>query len=289
MKIESRFTRNKQVVRDLQLRNIQNRLKDKLGDIRYFGLPSDEMKDVIDWKPLFSEFVAVERGIEPKPWEKQHILMLNAFKNEILLKTRLLRGDIDEIILRRKDEYGNAVDYPFDVVSLDYSGGLLYRNSKNQQYRLKAIRELITKQGEHKKNYLLFISSNLDNCRDGEVIKCIRNIETELVRYGSNAKEIISAFLEHELDEVRLKVYIPHFVNQISALMNYNCETEKTIFYLGNKDTRMMNFRFWLQYDSRTTAPRFPRERLVRIINIPMIEIKDGIDIETVVGLPKLK
>lgn len=285
----SRFTKNKQVVRDLQSQTIQKYLKNRLGALRYFGLPSDEMKDIIDWRSFFSEFVSVERGIEPNAWERQHILMLSAFKKDVLSKVTLLRGDIDRIILNGKDVHGNVPYYPFDVVTLDYSGGLLYRDHKGKQYRLDAIRELIRQQAQHNINYLLFISSNLDHCKDAEVQVTIRNLKTELLRYGTNAKEVIDAYMNHQCDEARLKIYISYFVNQVAAGDNYNCETGHAVFYLGNQDTRMMNFRFWLKHDPHTTAPRYPRERLAQMINNPMVEIKDGQQTLTSLDLPKLR
>lgn len=289
MSATARFTRNKQVVRDLQYETIQKYLKDKLGNLSYFGLPSDEMKDILDWKSVFSKFVTVERGIAPDNWERQHLLMLNAFRNNILSKLVLLRGDLDRIILDGKDENGSTVDYPFDVITLDYSGGLLYRDKQQGQYRLAAIHELIHKQAQHKLGYLLFISSNLDNCKDAEIQKTLQNIRTELLRYGTNGDEVIGAYLNHENDEVRLKIYVPYFVSHVAAAVNYNCETQNTVFYLGNQDIRMMNFKFWLKHDPRTTAPRSPQERLAQIINSPMIEIREGQCIETNLGLPKLR
>jgi|GEM_PF-3081827 len=287
----SRFTQNKQTVRDLQGETIKNHLKGRLGNLSYFGLPSDEMKDIMDWKALFSVFIAVERGIVPNTWERQYLLMFSAFMNDILSKVTLLRGDIDKVILEGRDDDGNALNYPFDVITLDYSGGLLYREKegRGRQYRLEAIKELIQKQAGYKTNYLLFVSSNLDNCKDTEIKNTLLNLQTELLRYGTDAKETIQAYLNHEKDEVRLKLYVPYFVNQIAAGCNYNCETEPTIFYLGNQDTRMMNFRFWLTYDPRTTAPRFPRESLVQIINSPMTEIKEGVCCKTNLRLPKLQ
>jgi len=284
-----RFTKNKQVVRDLQNQAIRKHLEDRLGAIRYFGLPSDEMKDIIDWKPLFKEFVAVERGIEPDTWERQHLLMLSALKADVLSRLTLLRGDIDRIILDGKDDHGNVPNYPFDVVTLDYSGGLLYRDQQGKQYRLDAIRELIRRQAQHKISYLLFISSNLDHCKDPEVQTTLNNVKTELLRYGTNGEDVINVYMNHECGEARLKVYVSYFVNQVAAGVNYNCETERTVFYLGNQDTRMMNFRFLLTHDPRTTAPRFPRESLAQMINTPMIEIRDGEPVVTTLGLPKLR
>ena len=128
-----------------------------------------------------------------------------------------------------------------------------------------------------------------DHCKDAEVQGTIQNLKTELLRYGTNAKEVIDAYMNHQCDEARLKIYISYFVNQVAAGTNYNCETEHAVFYLGNQDTRMMNFRFWLKYDPRTTAPRYPRESLAQMINSPMVEIKDGKQALTSLDLPKLR
>jgi len=260
----TRFTKNKQVVRDLQRKSIEKAFVNRLGELKYFGLPSE-------------------------PWKTQHSLMLTAFKNGILSKTVLLRGDIDKIILTGKDDTGNTVDFPFDVISLDYSGGLLYRNSNGDQFRLNAIRKIIEIQTKSKKDYFLFVSTNLDNSKDREIKTTLENIKTDLLRSGYNIKEVIDAYLNHDKDEVRLKIYVPYFINQIATNQNYNCETKRVIFYLGNKDTHMMNFQFYLKYDPRTTAPRFPKEHLSQIFNNPMIEIQDGKFKVVSLSLPKLK
>lgn len=285
----SRFTNNKQVVRDLQHQIIKKKLNLRLGKLRYFGLSSDEMKDVQDWKDSLSEVEAVERGETDKPWKKQHSLMLTAFRSGMFAQVMILRGDIDSIILKGKDNFGRHPTYPFDVVSLDYSGGLLYRDSHGRQHRLEAIRKLIERQASYKVDYLLYISSNLDCSEDAEIARTLANIKTELRRYGVNAEKVISAYLNHTDAEVRLKIYVPYFINQVAASANYSCDTEKVIFYRGNLNTRMMNFRFYLKHDPRTTAPRFPKERLVQIINSPMLQIRNASPKEVTLGLPKLR
>ena len=116
---KSRFTRNKQVVRDIQCELIGKRFKTRVGTLRYFGLSSDEMEDVELWDPLFKEFVTVERGDKSSPWRAQHDLIVRAFQIGVLPKTTLLRGDIDRIVLNGRDDDNNVLVYPFDVVSLD--------------------------------------------------------------------------------------------------------------------------------------------------------------------------
>ncbi len=282
-----KFTRNKQVVRDLQCELIRKRLGERLGYLRYFGLSSPAMKDVRDWAPLFSGFQLVERGAEGEEWHDQHELLVNAALSGLAKKVRLLRGDIDVIICDGQDSYGVPMEYPVDVASLDYSGGLLYRDD-GEIPRLRAIEKLIEDQARFRVGWLLFISMRLDPPLNGEVKYTLANIRTELNRWGASADDVIKAALDHPRDEIRFKIYLPYFVNRVSAPERFRCHTEKPMFYEGNRGARMMNFQFYLQPDPRTVAPRFPQERLVQILNAPLIEIKGGKICQTTLGLPKL-
>jgi hypothetical protein len=263
-------------------------LSDKHGKLRYFGLPSSALGDVQEWREFFCEFVAVERGEQGREWELQHDLELTAFRAGLSDKITLLRGDIDLVVAKRKDPYGNKLRFPFDVVTLDYSGGLFYRNRMGQFARLVAVSNLIRNQGEKQASFVLLISCNLDQVDHGEVQKTIANIRTELARYGVVADSVIKEYLKHERDEARLKIYVPYFVNMEAAKHHYNCETERVIFYEGNRKIRMMAFRFHLQFDARTQCLTSPRERLSQLLNKPLIEVVEGIPTPTSLGLPKL-
>ena len=264
-----KFTRNKQVVRDLQFDLIRRVFEQRLGHLKYFGLSSPDMKTFRDWAPLFAEFHVVERGQEGKEWLDQHDLLVTAALTNLSGKTKLLRGDIDTIALVGKDACGVPVAYPFDVISLDYSGGLFYRTG-GEIPRLKAIERLIEEQGKRQREWLLFISLRLDQPFNGEVKRTLENIRTELRRYGANADVVVQAILDHEREQIRLKVYVPYFVNQVACRARLRCQTEKPVTYAGNNRAPMMNFMFHLRPDPRTVAPRFPQEHLARIVNMPL-------------------
>ena len=68
-----------------------------------------------------------------------------------------MRGDIDLIIARGRDLYGNKVVFPFDVISLDYSGGLFYCDRKGNKTRLQAIAGVVERQARAKKNFVLMM------------------------------------------------------------------------------------------------------------------------------------
>jgi hypothetical protein len=284
-----RFTKNKDAVRNLQRETIVKYAPPaKLGGLRYFGLPSSALCDVEEWQDLFGEFVAVERGEDGREWELQHDLELKAFQTGLSGRITQFRGDIDLIIEKRKDLYGNRLRFPFDVVTLDYSGGLFYRDPRGRMRRLAAIASLIRSQAEKRATFVLLISCNLDQVDQGEVQRTLGNTKTELTRYGVAAEEVVDAYLKHDRDEVRLKIYLPYFINQEAAKYHFNCETEKVIFYEGNLKTRMMAFRFHLSFDEGTQCLRSPRERLSQIFNKPFIIVVDGVPSETSLGLPKL-
>ncbi len=128
----------------------------------------------MDWAALFREFIAVERGEEGKEWDLQHELALQAFRTGLSGKIRLLRGDIDLIIRKRKDLFLNKLVFPFDVVSLDYSGGLFYRGKTGDFERLGTIEALLARQGEKKAGFVLLVSCNLDQVDQGEVRRTIK-------------------------------------------------------------------------------------------------------------------
>ncbi len=283
------FSENKQAVRDLQAQEIAQRFEAQFGHLRYLGLSSPGMKDVRDWAAFFSRFDVVERGQEGAEWKDQHELLLTAARCGLSAKVKLLRGDIDNIIRAGGDLYGTSLEYPYDVVTLDYSGGLLYRNSCGEIRRLIAIEQLIAAQGAASARWLLFISVRVDDPLNGEVKRTLQNIRTELNRYGAEADAFMDAVNDHERDEVRYKIYVPYFVNQVAARVHSRCVTAKTIIYEGNNGAQMMNFRFYIRPDERTTAPRWPQERLVQIMNSPFVEIREGEVAEVTLGLPKLR
>jgi hypothetical protein len=215
--------------------------------------------------------------------------MVTAFTHGLMSKTTLLRGDIDAITLRGRDDDGNDIGHPFDIVSLDYSGGLFYRGADGESPRLQAIRKVVERQARSLHDYVLFISSNLDNHGDAEVTATLANIKTDLNRAGRDGTAVMAAYLSHEMPEAKLKLYVPYFIGQSAAAHSYQCETEKVIFYQGNRRAHMMNFRFYLKPDLRTTAPRSPKEPIWEIVNAPLVEIRNGRCRETTLGLPKAR
>ncbi len=286
--LEEPFTINKKKVRELNLRLIREHFEKRKGQLRYFGLPGESMRDILLWKEFFSYFCAVERGEPGEEFLLQHNLRLSAFKYGISDKLNLLRGELDNILLRGYDDYNNAVEYPFDVVTLDYCGGVIYKNSTGQSTRASSIGELVRNQALHDKDFLLFLTCNLDNDDQGEIRKVFLDIQRDLNKLGVNADQAIKAYLAHPKKEAQLKMYVPYLIRTLSA-STYRCETFKPVYYLGNKETHMMSFSFWMERSSNYAAGRPNRQSLVQLLNLPAFECMDGGLRPTDFDIPKVE
>jgi hypothetical protein len=279
------FTLNKQKVREMNLRLIERYFKERKGNLRYLGLPASTITDVLQWQIYFQHISAVERGRPGEEYRYQHDLMLTAMQHGMADRLELLRGDMDEILLNGKDDFANPILYPFDVVSLDYSGGLIYKNGAGRAKRAESIGRLLGEQAAMSRDFLLLLSCNLDNEDRGEIRAVFADIERELDKMGIAASSTIQAYLSHELEEARLKVYVPYLVRRLSDRW-YQCEHFKPIYYEGNRGTRMMNFSMWLKRTTEYVAGRPSRQTLVHILNLPAFHCADGQLQETNFGVP---
>jgi hypothetical protein len=282
------FTHNKQTVREMNTKLIDRYLGNRKGSLRYIGLPASTLTDVIQWKEYFQYFSAVERGKPGEEYRYQHKLMLTAMQHGIAGRLNLLRGDMDEILMKGGDNFGNRVLYPYDVVSLDYSGGLVYKDDSGKAKRPQSIAKLFEEQAKRDRDFLLFISTNIDNEDQGEVRNALLDIERELNKLGVNVGQTVQGYIGHELEEARLKVYVPYLISNLAARW-YQCEHAKAIYYEGNRGTRMMNFSTWLKRSQRYVAGRPSRQTIIHILNLPAYCCAEGDLEETDFGIPKIQ
>lgn len=280
------FTNNKQIVRELNYKFIERKFHDRENDLVYMGLPSAEMKDVLVWKKYIKFVYAIEIGKTGEQFIRQHGIYVTAFKEQLINMLRVLRGDIDEIIINKKDNFGNKLEYPFDLVNLDYCSGVIYRQvNQPKALRLEALRELFNNQAEFQKDFMLILSVNLDHDKT-EIIKTLDSMKNSLENMNYD-NSVIDEIKKHEYEEVRLKIYVLYV---ISSLANnyYKVEFTKPIHYEGNNRTRMMNFQFYFKFDSNMFAPRVDIHEFKKIINTKMINVDDGIVKDSEIIIPML-
>ena len=209
--------------------------------------------------------MAVERGEPREEVVLQHNLLLSAFKYGIANQLHLLRGDLDTILQDSRDTYGNSVPYPFDVINLDYCGGIIYKDDVDRAIRPASIVEMICNQSLHNHNFLFLLTCNIDNEDHGEIRRVFIDIQQDLKKLGVDVSKMMQEYLLHPQQEARLKVYIPYLIWNLATAM-YRCETFKPIYYLGNKNTHMMHFSFWMEKSVKYAAGRPNRQSVVHLL-----------------------
>ena len=285
--IRDPFTINKAKIRELDFALINRNFKKRKGELRYLGLPASTLVELITWNDWFSHFSAIERGKSGQEFVEQHNLMLTALLHNISDKLLLLRGEMDDILNNGKDQFNNYVPYPFDVISLDYSGGLVYKDKAGRSKRTQSISNLLARQADHNKDFLLFISTNFDYVDEGEIERVLKDINRELEKMGVRAQSTLEPLLRYRSDGAQLKVYVPYIIKSLTA-QSYKCEFNKPVFYFGNRDTRMVHFAFWLRRTSNYLAGKPNLSDMVEILNLPAFICKDGKLTETDFGIPRI-
>ncbi len=151
----------------------------------YFGLPSGGMYDVIDWKEFLGVIIAVERD----PDEKRS-MMRKAFSQKVLNRIQVLDGDVDDVLITGKDNSGEKPQIDkFDIVNLDYLGGLVVKDLKGNSRRVSAIRSLFARQSNAECDFRLFLTINVRNRDEGELDENVRTIEQRVTGFGWDASK----------------------------------------------------------------------------------------------------
>lgn len=260
----------------------------KLGasSLSYFGLPGPLISDLLDWQQYLGYSTGVERLRKAPEQRKEDLnthrlilknIMLNGIEN-----FQLLRGQIEDVILN-----GNDIDntrphlsiglspliasFHYDLVNLDFLGGMGYKDKKGESKRVRALKKLLERQ--RGKSFLLILTLNV---RDG--------IDDELVRYLDGAKQrasnqtlqdILSWYVAcaQGMKDYRLKAAVPLFIRREAEVWGFDCFCYPPLVYEGSGSARMVHFAFQL-LDAFTILHAYSTQEVLDVINLPLIEIK---------------
>lgn len=242
------FTESKTKVRELNLKAMQKCLTDTGEGWAYFGLPSPKMEDVLTWKEHLRSVDAVERGTPGLEWKSQHELARTAMLNGIRGFTRH-RGDIDDVILTSE-----RLSWEFDVVNLDYTGGITYKDEQRHSKRVEALRSLIHKQAQRRKQFFLIITVN-DRHHDGGEIN---RVLSEMIERAGTEQQECAERLKTALadkDQRRAAMFYTKYVVLGTGQQWFKIEVFRPILYTGRKDYRMLNMTFCFKPVPERDAP----------------------------------
>ncbi len=263
------FTAAKQKVRELNLTVVRNYITPPW---RYLGLPSVQMEDVELFKPFLSCVHAIERGIFGQEWKTQHDLAVTA-----LLRGypdfRLFRGDIDAIILAGKDSSEQRLEWPYHVINLDYTGGIIYKEAPTS--RVRAIQKLIEEQGSREASFVLIITVNDKHHDFGEINHTLDDIQIEC-RGNIDSQKVLDI---KNREDRRCAIFLyTTFIVITTGRKWYRVEPYKPILYTGASGYRMVNMSYYFKFVHDRDAPLQGTRLLCKSVELGPIELEDGVE-----------
>ena len=190
-------TDNKAAIRQRWDRPILERQVDILGrQLSYFGLTGPELHDLLDWRDLIGYKTAIE-SIGKTKSEKANAeetigqLLANVMINKISSGFQLIRGDVEDIIIDGIDADGlppqlsdgrpaHLMKLNYDVINLDFDGGLGYSNGRGEVKRTTAIKKLFERQAGH--SFVLFFTINIRDTLGTEIDSYLSELQRR--QYG---------------------------------------------------------------------------------------------------------
>ena len=240
-------------------------------DLSYFGLPGSEILDLKEWRECLEYIIAVE-------WDEiaAQQLLDNVFQSGLNLeKFQLLHGDIDDILIKGTDDYGIPIKFPFNLVNLDYQGGILYKDMRGRSKRIRAIECLFERQREAGKNFLLFFTFNSRNRDVGEFTNTINTIEEHLAGYSISSQEVEGFFdwYRNSRYDYKIKIYVLYLIDALASSRQFKCKFHPPVTYLGSGNVRMIHFAFYLEWIP-TIRPGL--SNILEILNTRMKQVEKG-------------
>ncbi|MGD0909793.1 MAG: hypothetical protein ABSA96_19590 [Candidatus Acidiferrales bacterium] len=209
--------------------------------LKYLGLPAWEMLDILEWDKYLNRFTTIEREEN-----QQHLMFLRANVKDIEHRLYSLYGEFDEILLTGRDQYGKMPEWPYDVVNLDYFGGLLYSDFSRPQ----AIRKLIRNQATYKSSFLLIVTQHIRDCdTSGEkksflddLRRSLKNSSIDAQRHGA-IDRIIDWYAEPGTpDAARQALYLNMLLRDVGEAEYFDVTSRPAILYAGTGGAVMIHF-----------------------------------------------
>ena len=262
-------TPNKDLIRkEFDRYAIEDQYLKKGKPLTYFGLPGPEMLDILEWRNFLGMIIAVERDLYAR-----HFMRSKAFsKGFNPASFQILFGDIDDVILKGEDLEGiKPKESAFDVVNLDYEGGLVYKDLAGTSKRVRAIKKLFDLQQADKRDFILLLTVNTRNRDWGEFDKTLGEVQDELEEYNvENISKVIEWYKTAGY-AYKIKVYLPVHLGIWARTSSFFCSDIRALTYLGSSNRRMVHFACTFIYGKPKLG-----QSLLKILYMPMYEAKKG-------------
>ncbi|MDP9201614.1 MAG: hypothetical protein M3P26_06740 [Gemmatimonadota bacterium] len=274
---------NKDYLRSTYDRDIVKTWSERLGvRLQYLGLPGPDILDIVEWQDFIDRFSTIER-LE----NEQHLIFLRANVRDMEHRLHSLYGTFDDILLAGRDRYGQTPRWPYDLVNLDFFGGLLYSDLD----RPKALAKLIENQKTYGKSFLLIITYHL---RDADLAKeklaFLEDLQRKLNRnFGIRAEfaDVIGWYKNSGTpDAARQSLYLNTFLLETGEASYFRVVCRSPIVYGGTGGAQMIHFVTEFHYQQG--AHRGVSEQsLIDVINLGYTALKAG-RVSEPISIPRL-
>jgi hypothetical protein len=267
----------------------------KQSCMTYFGLPGPEVRDLVDWKDLLDrrrtgvESVGHTRREQMRAHDEMGRLTTNLFVAGISSGFQLLRGDVEDVILDGLDYDGSrplindgrpahAARFGYDLVNLDFDGGLGYKDGSGAAKRVAALKKLFERQEGH--SFLLFLTINVRDTMGGEIEHYLRGLRTR--ERGPGWQQALDWYLNRTEGEreYKLKAAVPSFIQAIAEARVFRCTSRPPIAYEGHERAHMLHFAFELEAVALNCQPAnlrgFSAQDDIDLIELPLMRCKEG-------------
>jgi hypothetical protein len=224
----------------------------------YFGLPSGGMYDVIDWKEFLGVIIAVERD----PDEKRS-MMRKAFSQKLLNRIQVLDGDVEDVLITGKDNSGEKPQIDkFDIVNLDYLGGLVVKDLKGNSRRVSAIRSLFARQSNAECDFRLFLTINVRNRDEGELDENVRTIEQRVTGFGWDASKTRDWYLARGVAQ-KMKLFVPSLFSNLAIGQRLSLSSYDAVAYASGERSNMLHFALKFVFAKQLQGTQIDELRLL--------------------------
>jgi len=257
--------------------------------LSYFGLPGPKIKDILAWKDYLGACTGVERLRMHSEARKEDLnihrqLLANVAKHDIQ-GFQLMRGMIEDIILQGVDldqsrpklissDHPLVASYHYDIVNLDFLGGIGARDKNGESRRVRAIKKMIERQRRH--SYILIITINVRDRIDDELDRYL--VDTSRNHSGSRLSDILMWYKEEcreGLKEYRLKAAVPLFIRSEAEQCGSKCFCYPPIVYEGDGRAKMVHFVFEMRH-TPSIFPAYSDQKLADVVNLALLAVKQN-------------
>jgi len=264
---------NKRAVRGSWDRPILQARLAQLGRVLfYFGLTGPEMKDVLDWRDLLSDKVT---SVEEPGKRYNDILSrmydvatANGIDFELMHATVeyvIANGaDIDNARPRRVTVVDGELRFAYDVVNLDFDGGL-----GSALARHRSVERLLVCQ--NRTAFTLLVTYNVRHQVHRAVAQELENLRGQL---GADDAVIDWYTAAVQPESLRVKAVVPSLVAHAASAAHLDCRAYPPVRYLGHERATMVHFVFDLT--PRPDAFRGHTAGALDLVTLPLIDVVGG-------------